>query len=142
VDDQPSWREKRREASAVHAAALERRKAAETAQARAQLAEFVGKMKALGIEPHPLRAQVAGSGASYRTNVVGWYLRRNRSLGADTDGNFYILGAPASLKARLTGVRISPSDPPLTVGLGARDGESMPLEQLLRLRLEAGDDWT
>lgn len=142
MDNQPSWREKRREASAVHAAALERRKAAETEQARAQLAEFVEKMKAQGIEPRPLRAQVAGSGASYRTSVTGWYLRRNRSLGADTDGNFYILGAPASLKARLLGVRISPSDPPLTVGLGARDGESMPLDQLLRLRLEEGDDRT
>jgi hypothetical protein len=142
VDNQPSWREKRREASAVHAAALERRKAAETEQARAQLAEFVGKMKAQGIEPRPLRAQVAGSGASYRTSVTGWYLRRNRSVGADTDGNFYILGVPASLKARLLGVRISPSDPPLTVGLGARDGESIPLDQLLRLRLEEGDDRT
>jgi hypothetical protein len=142
VDNQPSWREKRREASAVHAAALERRKAAETEQARAQLAEFVGNMKAKGIEPRPLRAQVAGSGASYRTSVTGWYLRRNRSLGADTDGNFYILGTPASLKARLLGVRIPPSDPPLTVGLGASDGESIPLAQLLRLRLEEGDDRT
>jgi hypothetical protein len=83
-----------------------------------------------------------GSGTSYRTGVTGWYLRRNRSLGADADGNYYILGTPASLRARLLGVRISPSDPPLTVGLGARDGESMPLEQLLRLRLEEGDDWT
>jgi hypothetical protein len=142
VDDEPSWRDRRREASAVHAAALERRKAAETAQARALLAEFVRKMKAQGIEPRPLRASVAGSGASYRTNITGWYLRRNRSLGADTDGNFYILGAPAGLKARLLGVRISPSDPPLTVGLGARDGEAMPLDQLLRLRLDAGNDWT
>ncbi len=142
MDNQPSWREKRREASSVHGAALERRKAVETEQARAQLADFVRKMKAQGIEPRPLRARVAGSGASYRTSITGWYLRRNRSLGADTDGNFYILGAPASLKARLLGVRISPSDPPLTVGLGARDGESMPLEQLLRLRLEEGDDWT
>jgi hypothetical protein len=83
-----------------------------------------------------------GSGTSYWTGITGWYLRRNRSLGADADGNYYILGTPASLRARLLGVRISPSDPPLTVGLGARDGESMPLEQLLRLRLEEGDDWT
>jgi hypothetical protein len=106
------------------------------------LAEFVRVMKERGVEPRPLRASVAGSGTSYRTDVTGWYLRRNRSLGADTDGNFYILGVPASLKARLLGVRILPSDPPLTVGLGARDGESMPLEQLLRLRLEESDDLT
>jgi hypothetical protein len=136
VDNEPSWREKRREAAAVHAAALERRKAAETAEARAQLAEFVRRMKAQGVEPRLLRAPVVGSGASYRTDINGWYLRRNRSLGTDTGGNYYILGTPASLKARLFGLRISPSDPPLTVGLGARDGESIPLEQLLRRRLE------
>jgi hypothetical protein len=106
------------------------------------LAEFVRVMKERGVEPRPLRASVSGSGSSYRTDITGWYLRRNRSLGADTDGNFYILGVPASLKARLLGVRILPSDPPLTVGLGARDGESMPLEQLLRLRLEESDDLT
>lgn len=135
MESQPNWREQRREASAAHAAALERRKASETARARAQLAEFVREMAAQGIEPEPLRAR-AGSGASYRTGIHGWYLRRNRTLGADPEGNFYILTAPAGLKARLLGVQLTPSDPPLVVGLGARDGESMPLEQLLRLRLE------
>jgi hypothetical protein len=140
VGDQANWRDRRREASAAHAAELERRKAAETEQARALLAQFVEKMTARGIEPQTLRAPVAGSGASYRTGITGWYLRRNRSLGTDIDGNFYILGTPASLKARVFGVRIAPSDPPLTVGLGGRDGESMPLERLLRSRLEEGDD--
>lgn len=139
MGDQGSWREKRREASAAHAAELERRKAAETKQARVLLAQFVGKMKAKGIEPQTLRAPVSGSGASYRTGITGWYLRRNRSLGTDTEGNFYILGTPASLRARMFGVRIAPSDPPLTVGLGGRDGESIPLEKLLRLRLEEGE---
>jgi hypothetical protein len=136
VDDEPSWQERRREASAAHAAALERRKAAETEQARAQLAEFVQKMMAAGIEPGPLRAPVVGSGTSYRTDVTGWYLRRNRSIGVDADGNYYILGTPASLKARLFGLRIVPSDPPLIVGVGARDGESIALRDLLKLRLE------
>jgi hypothetical protein len=140
VDSEPSWRERRREASAAHAAALEQRKAAETAQARILLADFVRELKTRGVEPQPLRAPVAGSSASYRTGITGWYLRRNHSLGVDTDGNFYILATPASLKSRLLGVRILPSDPPLTVGLGGRDGESMPLHQLLALRLdEVGD---
>ncbi|TCO50329.1 hypothetical protein EV646_102403 [Kribbella antiqua] len=136
MENEPSWREKRREAAAAQAAALEQRKAGETAKARELLAEFVQEMKARGIEPQPLRATVAGSGASYRTNVTGWYLRRNRTLGADADGNFYILAVPATLKARLLGVQLLPSDPPLIVGLGARDGESMPLKDLLRLRLD------
>jgi len=139
VDSEPSWRDKRREASAAHAAALEQRKAAETAQARALLADFVQTMKARGVAAEPLRATVTGSSASYRTNITGWYLRRNRSLAVDSDGNFYILGTQTSVKSRLVGVRLLPSDPPLTVGLGARDGESMPLRQLLSLRLEDVD---
>ncbi|TDD22937.1 hypothetical protein E1218_18665 [Kribbella turkmenica] len=139
MDTEPSWREKRREASAAHAAALEQRRAAETAQARALLTDFVREVTARGVEPQPLRAPVGGSGGGYRTNVVGWYLRRNRSLGVDREGNFYILATPASLKSRLFGVRLLPSDPPLTVGLGARDGESIPLRQLLALRLEEGE---
>jgi hypothetical protein len=136
VDDRSSWREERRQAAAAQAAALEQRKAAESAQARELLVDFVATLKARGVEPEPLRAQVVGSGASYRTDVTGWYLRRNRSLGVDAEANFYILGVPASLKSRLSGVRVVPSDPPLVVGQGARDGESMPLRQLLSLRLD------
>jgi|ERR1700754_3967809 hypothetical protein len=132
-----SWAEERREAAAAHAAALEQRKAGETAKARELLVGFVAELKARGVEPEELRAQVVGSSASYRTGVTGWYLRKNRALGVDVDANFYILGVPASLKSRLTGVRITPSDPPLVVGQGARDGESMPLAQLLSLRLES-----
>lgn len=130
-----SWREERRQAAAEHGAALERKRAAEAAQARELLAGFVATMNERGVPPEPLRAQVVGSNASYRTDLTGWYLRRNRSLAVDVDGNFYILGVPASLKARVAGVRVRPSDPPLVVGQGARDGESMPLAELLRLRL-------
>jgi hypothetical protein len=132
-----SWREERRQAAVEHAAALERKKAAESAQARELLAGFIETLKERGVEPEPLRAQVIGSNASYRTDLIGWYLRRNRSLAVDVDGNFYILGVPASLKSRVAGVRVLPSDPPLVVGQGARDGESMPLAELLRLRLES-----
>ncbi|ADB32932.1 hypothetical protein Kfla_3879 [Kribbella flavida DSM 17836] len=139
MDEQPSWREQRREASAAHAAALERRRAAETEKARALLADFIREMQARGIEPQPLRAPVVGSGTSYRTGITGWYLRRNRSLGVDADGNFYILGTTAGLTAHLLGVKVLPSDPPLTIGLGARDGESLPLAELLQLRLDEVD---
>lgn len=116
---------------------MERRKAGETAQARELLVGFVQELKTRGVEPEELRAQVVGTGASYRTGVTGWYLKKNRSLGVDLDANFYILGVSASLKSRLTGVRVTPSDPPLDVGRGARDGESMPLAQLLQLRLDS-----
>ncbi|MET7280412.1 hypothetical protein ABZS29_19405 [Kribbella sp. NPDC005582] len=129
-----SWRERRREASVEQAAALERRKAAESAQARELLVEFVRELTERGVAPEPLRAQVIGSGTSYRTGISGWYLRKNKSVAVDTDANFYILGTPASLTARVAGVRVLPSDPPLVVGQGGRDGESIKLADLLEMR--------
>lgn len=136
MENEASWRERRREASIEQAAALDRRRAAETAKARGLLADFLQELKARGIQPVPLRAPVVGAGANYRTGLTGWYLRRNRSLAVDVEGNFYILGTPASLKARLFGVKVLPSDPPLIVGQGARDGESLPLAELLQTRLD------
>jgi hypothetical protein len=129
-----SWKEERRAAAAEQAAALERKKASESAKARELLLAFVRDMRAAGVEPEPLRAHVVGSSASYRTNLTGWYLRANKSLAVDVDGNFYILGVPASLRSRLSGVQVLPSDPPLVVGQGGRDGESIPMADLLRLR--------
>ncbi|MEU4191959.1 hypothetical protein AB0E69_08685 [Kribbella sp. NPDC026611] len=130
-----SWKEERRAAAAEQAAALERKKAFESAKARELLLAFVRDMREAGVEPEPLRAQVVGSSASYRTHLTGWYLRNNKSLAVDVDANFYILGVPASLKARLSGVKVLPSDPPLIVGQGGRDGESIPMADLLRLRM-------
>jgi hypothetical protein len=134
VDDQTSWRERRREASIEQAAALERRKAADSAQAQVLLVDFVRELRERGVEPEALRAQVIGSGTSYRTGISGWYLRKNRSVGVDTEANFYILGTTASLAARVTGVKLVPSDPPLVVGQGGRDGESIKLADLLDMR--------
>jgi hypothetical protein len=134
VDDQTSWRERRREASIEQAAALERRKAADSAQAQVLLVDFVRELQERGVEPEALRAQVIGSGTSYRTGISGWYLRKNRSVGVDTEANFYILGTTASLAARVTGVKLVPSDPPLVVGQGGRDGESIKLADLLEIR--------
>ncbi|TDC32723.1 hypothetical protein, partial [Kribbella albertanoniae] len=114
--------------------ALERRRAAESAEARELLVAFVGELRERGVAPEALRAQVIGSGTSYRTGISGWYLRKNRSVGVDTEANFYILGTTASLAARVTGVRVLASDPPLVVGQGGRDGESIKLADLLEMR--------
>lgn len=130
-----SWRESRDEALAAQAAALARQKAAETRRARQLLEEFVRELACRQIPPTRLRAHVAGHRRGYRTGVDGWYLRRNGSLGVGTDGSFYVLSTPPSLLARLRGVTLTPTDPPLTVGRGGRDGESIPLEDLLTLRL-------
>jgi hypothetical protein len=62
-------------------------------------------------------------------------------IAVGTDGGYYVLSVPASLRARITGVTIEPQDPRLIVGEGARDGESVPLKTLLQMRLDAGDKW-
>jgi hypothetical protein len=126
---------------AEQAAAHARRQARETTQAQALLDAFVRDAGRRGLPPQPLRARAYGGRATYATGLTGWYLPRDRSLGVDTDGRFYVLNAPGGLRARLRGVTIAPSDPPLAVGRGARDGESMALDELLQRRLDAGDSW-
>src|SRR3954469_6119324 len=140
-EDLSAWQANRREAAAEHAAAFERSRAAESQQAQQLIARFVDEAREHGLQPGPLKARSRTGGATYRTDITGWYLKRNGSVGVDTEGRFYVLSAPASLRSRFTGVTVTPSDPPLVVGVGGRDGESMPLDELLRLRLEAGDDW-
>jgi hypothetical protein len=135
-----TWPHQRRQAFAAHAAALDRQRAAETARARGLLAEFVREMGRRGHPPVRLRARVPDSRRTYRTNLTGWYLRRNRSLAVSVAGDLYLLDTARSLRAWLVGARLRPIDPPLRIGVGARDGESMPLDRLLRQRLEAGDD--
>ncbi|PZF83723.1 hypothetical protein [Jiangella anatolica] len=136
-----SWREQRREVVRAQAEALARKKAAETTRARELVAQFVAAMRSAGIEPGPLRARAGEGAVTYRTGLRGWYVRRNHAMAVGDDGEFYLLDVPRSAAARLTGVRPAPSDPPLQAGVGGRDGESMPLEQLLRQRLEAGSDF-
>lgn len=132
MSDRGSWQRRRRDAVTSLAAADDRRRARETAQARALLAEFVAERRAAGIAPIPLRARVPGRRTTYRTGLTGWYLRTNRSLAVGADGSFYILDVPPSLVARVRGVTVEPSDPPLVVGRGARDGEAIELAELLR----------
>ncbi|HEX7187688.1 MAG TPA: hypothetical protein VF423_05640 [Actinomycetes bacterium] len=139
--DEESWRDRRTAAAEEHAATLARRRAAEEAQARQQLDAFVQTARDRGLQTAALRARAFSGRSTYRTGLTGWYLKRNGSLGVDTDGRFYVLSTPTSLRSRLSGAVVEPSDPPLIVGVGGRDGESMPLADLLALRLDAGDDW-
>lgn len=128
------WRQRRAAAVAAHAAALERQRAAEAGQARALLASFVAELVGRGVPPVRLRARVPDSRVTYRTGLTGWYLRRDGSLAVSVDGDFYLLETRRSLRSRLLGVRVHPTDPPLRVGVGARDGESLSLDELLRRR--------
>src|SRR5215218_5744349 len=119
------WSVRRRDAAAEHSARLDRERVDEAAQARALLAGFVRDATARRLPPVPLKARAMNGRSLYRTGLTGWYLRRNGSLGVDTEGRFYVLSAPTSLASVVRGATVPPSDPPLVVGRGGRDGESM-----------------
>ena len=136
-----SWADRRGEAAAEHAARLDRQRAAEAEQASALLAEFVREARERGLPMVALRARALNGRTLYRTGLTGWYLRRNGTIAVDERGDFFVMSAPTSLQSRLQGATLTPSDPPLVVGAGGRDGESIPLPDLLRQRLDAGETW-
>ena len=109
----------------------------ESRQAQVLVDAFVRDARARGIEPEPLRATLF-DGRSVKTDKVGWYLRKNRSLAIGEDGGYYVLTVPGGLRERLAGVRLAPSPPPLLIGKGGRDGESGSLSDFLAWRLAAG----
>lgn len=142
VDEE--WAEQRRRAIQAHATAAEAKRDAEVAEARALMRRFVAAAGERGIAAVELTAVPFGGGTGrLRTGLRGWYLRADRSVAVGTDAEFYSLTAPGGLWARLAGVTVTPSRPRLIVGEGGRDGESMPLAELLRRRLgEPGADGT
>jgi hypothetical protein len=140
-ETEPEDLDPRKERILSHARALARAKAAESRQASGLLQEFVGRAIAAGIPTTRLKARAHNGTARYSTDIEGWYLRRDLSVGVDTQGRFYLLSAPTSLLSRFKTVSLSPSDPPMELGRGARDGESMPLPDALERRLQAGIDY-
>ncbi|MBD3779548.1 MAG: hypothetical protein IE923_09825 [Micrococcales bacterium] len=103
------------------------RRQAESARARELIAGFVAEATARGVAPEPLQAQGYGGRGRFRTPLRGWYLRRDRTVAVGTDGGFYVLTVPPSIGARLRGVQPEPQDPPLVLGAGGKDGESLDL---------------
>jgi hypothetical protein len=114
---------------------------AESAQAAALVSAFAKQAKKSGITPERLSARPYSGRSLLKTNVTGWYINRACSVGVSVEGDFYLLHAPGGVSARFRGVHLEPSDPPLELGRGARDGESMPMDTALAVRLEAGNTW-
>ncbi len=139
--DEAQWRRQRDRTVAAHGAALDRQTAAEIARARDLVAQFAAQARERGLRPTALTARPYHGRGRYRTGLRGWYLRPDGVLAVGEDGEFYVLTVPASVRARFTGVSVRPGEPRLVIGDGARDGERIALEELLRRRLAAGDDW-
>jgi hypothetical protein len=135
------WTSRRDEAFAAQAAALARAGQAEQVKAEGLLAQFVQAAQAAGIVPQPLKATARSGGARCPTDVTGWYLRRDGSIGCSPDGQYYILQVDAGPFGRWRRHHLEPSPAPLVVGRGGRDGDVIDLKDLLAVRLEAGHDW-
>jgi hypothetical protein len=127
----------RAEEAALRAQLAANQARGESAKAQVLIDEFVRQAKAAGIPPEPLRATLFG-GQSVKTDKVGWYLRKNKSLAIGVNGEYYVLTVPGGWKERLTGVKLEPSPPPLVIGKGGKDGETGDLAEFLAWRLQAG----
>ena len=127
----PAAPDDRGDAALRKAHALARTQHQEARAAQQLLHEFVKAATAAGLVPQVLTARSYDGATRYRTNVRGWYLKRDRSVGVGTDGEFYILSAPRSLRSRFRGAILEPSAARLELGRGGRDGESIPLKDAL-----------
>jgi hypothetical protein len=135
-DDAAERRRELTERAAYHADVLRRRGEDESAKAQVLIDRFVERAKQSGVPTEELTARPWSGGGRYRTGVVGWYLRANRSVGVSTDGGFYVLNVAPVRFGRWRTVRVEPSPPPIVVGKGAGDGEVFDLDVLLEQRLQ------
>ena len=122
------------------AARLDRLRDSESAKAAILVEAFARDALAASIPAERLVARSYSGKSFMRTNITGWYIKRDHSVGISVDGLFYLLHAPGGIMERLKGVILVPSPAPLELGRGARDGESMPLAESLAKRLAVGSD--
>ena len=128
--------EERGERADYHVEAQRRRSEQESAKAQVMVDRFVAQATQAGLATEELTARPWSGPGRYRTGVVGWYLRRDRSIGVGLDGSYYVLVVAPLRFGRWRTVPVAPSPPPLQVGQGARDGESVALDALLEMRLQ------
>jgi hypothetical protein len=134
-DEAAQWRAEQAERAQYHVQAQRRREDEESAKAQVLIDRFVERATAAGLPTEELTARPWSGSGRYRTGVLGWFLRRNGSVGVGTDGSFYSLNVAPVTFGRWRTVRIFPSPPPLIVGRGGGDGETFALDELLEMRL-------
>jgi len=133
-------RVERAEQADYHVAAQRRRDQQESVKAQKLVNRFVAQASEAGIATEELTARPWSGRGRYRTGVVGWYLRRDQSIGVDVDGRYYLLVAAPRFFGRWRTIPLEPSPPPLQTGKGGRDGDSVALDALLELRLQWSDE--
>jgi hypothetical protein len=135
-EDAGKRRAERAENAAYHSDARQRRQQQESAKAQVLLERFVAQALQAELPTEELCARPWSGRGRYRTGVIGWYLRRDHSLGVGLDGSYYVLNVPNVPFGRWRTVHLDPSPPPLELGKGARDGEAVSLETQLQRRLQ------
>ena len=135
-EDAAQRRAERAERAEYHVEAQRRRSEQESAKAQLLVDRFVARATKAGLATEELTARPWSGRGRYRTGVVGWYLRRDRSVGVGLDASYYVLVVSPVRFGRWRTVPVDPSPPPLQVGRGARDGESVALDVLLEMRLQ------
>ena len=135
-DDAAQHRAEQAERAEYHVQARRIREEQESAKAQVLIDRFVERARQAGLPTEELMARPWSGRGSYRTGVEGWYLRRNRSIGVGVDGRFYVLVVAPVRFGRWRPVRVDPTPPPLQVGKGGRDGDSIPLIDLLEMRFQ------
>lgn len=123
------------DAASYHVRAQAAAEAAESRRAQVLVDAFVARMRELGVPSEELTARPWSGSGRYRIGVRGWYLRADKALAVSEDGGYYQLVVAPQRFGRWRRVALDPVPPPLQTGRGGRDGESVALDQLLRLRL-------
>jgi hypothetical protein len=139
MDEDAAQRQERADRADYHVAEQQRRSARESAKAQVLVDRFVERAMAAGVPTEELTARPWSGRGRYRTRVIGWYLRENRSIAVGVDGSYYVLVVAPERFGRWRTVNVAPTPPPLQVGKGARDGESVALDVLLDLRMSWAD---
>src|SRR5829696_3533159 len=94
TEDAATPKDERTERAHYHVAAQQRRDERESAKAQVLIDRFVARAVQTGLPTEELTAAPWSGRGRYRTGVVGWYLRENRSIGVSVDGDYYVLVVP------------------------------------------------
>lgn len=129
------WQARRREAAAEQERRLQARKEVEAGRAQVLIDAFIARAATDALPPVPLVVR-GRHGGQAKTPLEGWYLKTDNSVAVATDGTFYILIQDLTFLERLRGYRPEPIAPPLIVGEGGGDGETIDMDAALDLHLK------
>ncbi len=123
----------------IRAESLRAGKEWEARRAQTLLDSFTAAALASHLPTERLRVRGYGGRGTASSDITGWYVRNDHSMGVGTDGKLYRLALPLGVMDRLRGVTLRPMAPPMVLGAGGRDGDSIDLADALQRLLP---EWT